>query len=209
MFDLRTWLRRSPKPSKLRIKTTEGEERIVTLGPGRTKWEALEETVRTADAASVECLDESGNILRAQRLTEEERDAEDDDDGRGKHALKSLRGERAELANVLDRYGAGMKDAFRAGSEAASMGQAQLVEIVTNLAEHLTIAITNVHTLSSNISTLIQAHADREAKLQAALAAAGSGDVDNAQLLQGFLGMMMGGGPRPPQTTPTNGKGKP
>ncbi len=212
-FDLRSWLRRAPKPARLRIKTADGEERFIDLGEGRTKWHTLEETMRTAGATAVECLDAKGAILRAQRLTDEELEARDTEDARDKEQGKAVARAHAELANVLDRYGARMNESFLAGATAASQSQDKLVDLVETLTSHLSVAITNMHNVAANLATIVQTNAETVASLQQALAVAGGGDPSaetNARLLQ-FVGTALGMGqpPRPAAPPPTpNGKGK-
>lgn len=210
-FDLRSWLKRVPKPAKLRIRTVDGEERIIELGDGvRVRWHVVEETVRTSGAASVECLDLKGGILRAQRLitTEEDPDAEDDP---VKSAGKQLARERTELANVLDRFGDRIKEAYLAGAQASSMSQDKLVDLVETLTSHLSVAIVNMHNVSTNLANIVQTNAETVASLQQAIATSG-GEEGREKLLGQVLGIALSGGKPPtppPVTTPPNGKGKP
>jgi len=195
MFDLRSWLRRAPKPKKLRIKTGDGEERVIELGKGRYLWNEVENTVRTAEAVSVECLDEEGTILRATKLVDDDGlDVADKSSPDEKNLSKAMR----EQAMMLDRYGARLNEAYLAGAKAGSQTQDKLVELVEVLTGHLAVAITNVNNLSVNLSNAIQA-------------ASGGDENPNAQLLQGVLAMAMGGGGRlaaPPPAPDANGKKK-
>lgn len=188
-FDLRSWLRKAPKPARLRLHTADGEERFVELGDKRFKWIAVEETVRTAGAAKIEALDKDGSILRATRLSEEETDAEDDHDARGKYDERLLAKDRLAMAAMLDRYGARMSEAFAQGAKAASASQDKLVNLVEVLTEHLTLAITNLHNVSVNLANVVQA------------AAEGEGNSDkNGALLTGLLSRVLTQGAIPPPT---------
>src|SRR5271156_1597459 len=154
MFDLRSWLRRAPKPKKLRIKTGDGEERVIELGKGRYLWNEVENTVRTAEALSVECLAEDGTILRATRLADaDDEDAAEPASREDKTLGKAIR----DQAAMLDRYGARLNESFAMGAKAASQSSDKLVELVEVLTNHLAIAITNVNNLSVNLSNALQA----------------------------------------------------
>lgn len=205
MFDLRSFLRRAPKPVKLRIRTSEDEERIIELGATRRRWHAAEEAVKTAGAVSVECLAADGTILRAQRL----RDPDDDEaaeDDKNRYEEKLLAKDRREMAAMLDRYGARMGDAFRAGAEAASVSQEHLVALVETLTANLSVAIVNVHNMASNIAGIIQSNAETVAQLQGALASGGEGQSGDAlKLLMTALASRGQAPPAPP--APPNGKG--
>jgi hypothetical protein len=195
MFDLRSWLRRAPKPARLRIKTSDDEERIIELGAGRTKWHACEETVRTSGAVSVQALDRDDKILRACRLSEEDLEADDDEDKAQKRDERAVGKERRELAGVLDAYGKRMNDSFLAGAEAAGRSQENLVALVEVLTQHLSLAITNLHNVSVNLANVVQ---------QAA------GDENpNAGLLGQVLALAAGGGQAAAAAAAANGKRKP
>jgi hypothetical protein len=193
MFDLRSWLRRAPKPARLRIKTSDDEERIIELGAGRTKWHACEETVRTSGAVSVQALDKDDKILRACRLSEEDLEADDDEDKAQKRDERAIGKERRELAGVLDAYGKRMNDSFLAGAEAAGRSQENLVALVEVLTTHLSLAITNLHNVSVNLANVVQE-------------ASGGGDNPNAGLLGQVLALAAGGGQAAPAAP--NGRSK-
>jgi hypothetical protein len=201
MFDLRTWLRRSPKPFKLAIKTADGESKEILLGKGRTRWHATEETVRTSGAISIQCLAEDGTILRAQRLSDEDIEA-DPEEARETSALgidkTSSKAFQAQ-AMMLDRYGMRLTEAFAAGAAAASSSQDKLVELVENLTGHLTLAITNLHTLSANYANQLQAMGS------------GSGESENpntALMMNMVAGLLAKGGAAAPAPAAANGKSK-
>jgi hypothetical protein len=161
LADLSYWLRKRPKPFRLRIRV-DGEERIIEISAGKARWEAVEETIRTAGATAVECLDEKGNILRAMRLGEEEADAVDSLDARTQAEDKVLQKDRRETASMLDAYGRRMNDAFLMGAKASSVSQDALISLVGTLTEHLAMAITNLHNVSVNLANLVQESASGE-----------------------------------------------
>src|SRR5271170_1822852 len=130
-------------------------ERIIELGPGRTRWMTCEETVRSSGAVSVECLDKDSNIIRAARLTDGDDDDDDaGEDAREKREAKAITRERRELAGVLDAYGNRMNQSFREGASAASVSQDKLVDLVEVLTAHLSMAITNLHNVSVNLANV-------------------------------------------------------
>jgi hypothetical protein len=199
MFDLRSWLRRAPKPKKLRIKTGDGEERVIELGKGRYLWNEVENTVRTAEAVAVECLDAEGTILRATRLIDDDGDSENFEGGKDEGA-KSLSKAMREQAAMLDAYGRRMNEAFARGAAAASESQDKLVALVEVLTQHLTLAITNLHNISTNYAQVVAAQSD-----------SGEGGLDSTKLLQGVMAMVAGKAASAPTPTPSpsNGKRKP
>ncbi len=205
-FDLRNFLRRAPKPVKLRIRTADDDERMIELSSTRRRWDQAEEAVRTAGAVSIECLSADGTILRSKRLSEEDGDAENDADAQAKYEDKLLTKDRRENAAMLDRYGARLSQAFDAGAKAASASQDKLVALVEILSENLSTAIINLHTISANSAAMMQQNAEQVAALRAALAEAGSGEGGSTKALELVAGLLMSKGAQSTQATP-NGKG--
>jgi hypothetical protein len=196
MFDLRSYIARAPRAKKLRLKMADGEERMVDVRKGgKHIWEDLVATIKNSDAVAIECLGEDGVLLRGRKLTDDDDGGETfEADGSGSKDLsKAMR----EQAAMLDAYGRRMNEAFERGSEAASTSQDKLVALVEVLTQHLTLAITNLHNVSSNYAQVV--------------AAAGTeGEGGNAQqMLAQFLGSVMAGklGPAPAEA-PQNGQRK-
>ena len=123
---------------------------------------------------SVECLSADGTILRAQRLREDDSDADDDHDAKVRYEDKLLTKDRREQAAMLDRYGARLAEAFEAGAKAASVSQDHLVGLVEILSTNLSTAIVHIHNLSANNALLMQQSAEQLGTLRAALAEGGS-----------------------------------
>jgi hypothetical protein len=71
MRDLRSWLKRSPQPSRL---TVDGRE--VAVGSGRGRWRDAEETIRELGGQVVQALDAEGRIIRAATLLDDDAPAE-------------------------------------------------------------------------------------------------------------------------------------
>jgi hypothetical protein len=197
MFDLKTWMRRAPKPKRLRIKRPDGEWQFVEITGGRFLWNEIERTVKSSEAVAVECLDPSGNVLRSVKLSEE--DTADPDDAfetPASAADKSVTKAMQAQALMLDAYGRRLNEAYVRGAEAASGSQDKLVQLVENLTQHMTIALTNLHNISTNYAN--------------ALAQGTEHGTDNSDLLKGVLGLALGGGqPRPVAAPEPNGKKKP
>jgi hypothetical protein len=191
MFDLRAWLRRSPKPRKLRL-TVDDDEKIVDLGKGRCKWAEVEQTVLNARASLVECLDEEGSVIRSYRLEDTPDEATESPEN------KAVKAHNSNMAAMFDAYGKRLVDAFSAGAAAASSQQDHLVGLVENLTGHLSVAITNLHAISTNYANLVQSQArgDEEEKPQ-------------SEAMIGLLTAMIGGKGLPssvPSAAPPNGK---
>jgi hypothetical protein len=185
-------MRRAPKPKRLRIKNPDGEWRVIELSGGRYLWNEVEHTVKTSEAVAIECLDADGNVLRAHKLVDDDGETfeVDDKDSATKNLSKAMR----EQAAMLDAYGRRMNEAFARGAEAASESQDKLVSLVEVLTQHLTLAITNLHNISTNYAQVV--------------AAAGTGDESSgAQALLGLVAAMTGKLPaHTPAAPPTNGK---
>jgi len=174
MFDLRRFLSRSPIPDKLKITNHNGEEQIIQLPPGRKRWANVEETVRTSRAQDLQLLNDRGEVIRAKRLSEEEIEGEDDVEASGKHDEKIIQRALSAQAQMLDRYGARMNDAFERGAAAASTSQDKLVDLVEVLTQHLTLAINNLHTMGVNYAN----------------ATSGQGDGGEPNTIQAIIGML-------------------
>ena len=152
---LRSWLRQVPQPHEVRIRDADDEERTIALSENlRNRWKQAEQAILGAKARHVECLDAKGKILRALEL-------ESDDDEPDDPAAAPALGSRA-FAQVLDRYGDRMNEAFARGAEAAAQSQDNLVALVEVLTGHLSMAITNLHNVSVNLATVLSAKEDGE-----------------------------------------------
>lgn len=183
MFDLRAWLRRAPKPRKLRLHV-DGDERIVDLGSGRCKWAEVEQTVTNARPSLVECLDDNGEILRSHILEEEP-----SSDAAGAPEEKLVSRTQQGMAAVIDAYGKRMVDAFRAGSESSAVVQQDLMQMVAELSHHHMAAIANMHNLAVNLSQLVQQNAELAGR-----ESAGAGDGSKSDQIVGLLTAMITGG---------------
>lgn len=195
MFDLRAWLRRAPKPRKLRL-TVDDAERIVDLGTGRCKWAEIEATVLNSKASIVECLDASDAILRSYCLEEE---SDDPEEAKALSQDKLVARTQSTNAAMLDAYGKRMVEAFSAGAAAAAVSQENLVAIVETLSAHLSLAITNLHTVSVNMANLVQQQGEN----------AGSGGDNKPDAMMGLLTALISGRQLPTPTAPPNGAKKP
>ena len=169
MFNLRYWLKKKPVPTKIRVKTEDGEEQLIEVGHARDRWHATEEAVRACGAATIQALDSKGVVLRASRLTESDAEADDDDDAKEKYDDKLLTRDRRDQAAILDRYGARMNEAFHAGAQAAGVSQDHLVALVETLSGQLAGAIVSVHNMAVNLANVVQSNAQQVAELRAAL----------------------------------------
>jgi hypothetical protein len=161
-MSLRSWLRRQPQPSEVRIVNEDDEEKVIKLSSdARNRWKGAEEAIYSARARTVQCIDAEGAIIRAMKLeTDAEGNELDDADVMAKRYEKELKGERRELALVIDRYGDRLNEAFERGAQAANVSQDNLVQLVTILTNQLGLAITNVHNLSLQYAQVLQNQGD-------------------------------------------------
>ncbi len=193
---LRTWLRKAPKPARIRVRTVDGEERLVELSADlRGRWKGAEEAVLAMSAVSVECLDEKGATLRAMRL---EPDGDPDEASPATSTEKAVAlavgKERREMAGILDAYGKQLVAAFHAGAAAANVGQDHLTQLVGDLTGNLTSAITNVHNMAVNLANVLTEHAD--------------GSDDKQSMNANVLMALLAGGGRGGAPPHANGNGK-
>jgi hypothetical protein len=194
MFDLKSWLRRAPKPKRLKIKKPDGEWHFIEITGGRFLWTEIERTIKSSEAVAVECLDASGNVLRAVKLSEEDTQDGDEFETPGVAADKTLSKALQAQATMLDAYGRRLNEAYVRGAEAASGSQDKLVQLVENLTQHMTIALTNLHNISTNYANAMAQQND-------------SGSDTNGELLKGVLGLALGGG-QPRVVAPPDPNGK-
>jgi hypothetical protein len=142
----------------VRVHTEDGDERIIELpADTRSRWKTVEESVLASRAASVECLDEKGAVLRAQRL-----ELDDDTGAPADTYEKQRKGDermqsrtRLEMAQFAEAYGGQLNRAFDRGAAAANTGQENLVGLVEVLTTHLSLAITNLHNVSVNLANMV------------------------------------------------------
>jgi hypothetical protein len=198
MFDLRSWLRRNPKPRRLRLHVADGDERLVELGTKQQRWAEVEATVRSSGATAVECLGDQDAILRSVELSEDEREAVSDDDAKSKHEDKLLNRDRREIAQILDAQGRRITEAYAAGADAAARSSDKLLELVETLTHHFALSITNIHNMSTNFVNLLQ---------QVAKPDGGEGEDRNGPLLAKVLSMALDTKAPAPAPAP-NGKVK-
>jgi len=152
---LHHWLRSSPRPHALRVRTDDGEERIINISPNpRTRWRTAEEAVRSLQASSVECLNEKGDVLRAMRLRDDEEDGASGDSSKAVEKARAL--QQKDNAAMLDAFGRHLNTAFEHGASAANTGQEHLVALVETLTTHLSAAILSIHNLSGHVASLLQ-----------------------------------------------------
>jgi hypothetical protein len=192
---LREWLRKRPHPAQVRVRTEDGEERMLGISADtRGRWKSLEESVLASDARVVELLDKEGAIIRAQRIEFDE-DGEEQYDERRKNEERRVSRERRDLADFCDVYGKRLNEAYERGAAAANTGQENLVSLVEVLTNHLSLAITNLHNVSVNLANMVTEHAGDEG---------GSGTA--LERVLGAVAVRSLGGPQPTTPAPPNGK---
>jgi hypothetical protein len=201
---LQTWMKRAPRPVKLRVKKHDGDSETIDVkgagGGKRTQWAKLEQTIALIDGAtSVDCLGADGTILRSLPLTTDDDDDDEDREERRERASdKAVAKDRRELAAILDAQGRAIERAYAAGSEAASRSNEALTNMVTTLTDNLAIAITNIHNLSANYANALQAQGRPESE---------EGNAGIMQLAGLLAPLVMGQGQQ--QTTPPKANGAP
>jgi hypothetical protein len=194
MFDVRAFIGRAPRPKRVRYRMPDGEERILEVRKGGKRlWDEMVSTIKTSGAVTLECLSEDGTLIRGKSLDEEDSESFEAAGDATKDLSKAMR----EQAAMLDAYGRRMNEAFQRGAEAASSSQDKLVELVQVLTQHLTIAITNLHNISTNYAQVL------------AQASEGGEQGQGTQALMGLVAAMTGKLPMTTPSTESNGKRKP
>ena len=75
--DLRLWTMQMPRPSCVRVTTTDGAQHELACGPtAKVGWKKLADTLAALDWQLIEALDDKGNLIRATRP---ERDEDEDE----------------------------------------------------------------------------------------------------------------------------------
>ena len=203
---LEQWIRRKPVPTSLRIRTSDDETNVVEINASSSqKWKMAVESIKAARAIAVECLDAKGRILRARELEDEGADADPEeaaqrqrsrqdrgDEEGGPEAEPRQRdraasAERKEMAQMLDRYGDRLNEAFERGADAAGKSHEALVALVGTLTANLNTAIVNLHTISTNFAKTLTEYAGVEN-------GANPNDQLMAQVVAGAIARATGGG---------------
>lgn len=190
-MNLKSWLRRVPHPSSVRLDRKD----VVRINEGKTKWRDVLDVIEQHQPSLLEALDSNGHVLRATELQSER--VHDDDD-------KPEKGPKSELAEL----GKLIADAYKSGAEqhaaAFQLAFAENTKLVALLAERL-------GGLERAWQTTLEQRAE---ELAAAAAAAGDGGESLltgplAPLIQGLLTKQLAGGESKPPVAKTNGHAKP
>lgn len=202
-MSLRSWLRKAPQPTSLRIVDVDGNVRDIMVTPGRNCWKNAEQAILGARAVNVEALDPTMKIIRSQAVEYE--DDPDDPSPASPDAYatkeqaaidKALAKDRREMAGIIDRYGDRLCEAFTAGAAASNNSHETLVGLVETLTMNLSAAITNVHNISAAYARLLQDGGKEEKD---------PNDDALAAVIGGALERFAGGGSKPPSSSTTNG----
>lgn len=190
---IRGFLLQKPKPSSVRV-TGEGEPETIAVG---RSYSRLAETIDALNVDLIECLDASGKVLRALRLSSSE----------------SQRAETpslpAVLANdphaaLLTHFGSLLANAYQHSTEVAFQ---RLVDITEGLRSHTESLEARLAQMESQLrrahNDLLETELDRIEELKQKVADDGGGFGE--QMIQSFLGARMGGAAAPPRAK--NGAG--
>lgn len=145
--ELKKFLILRPQPAQIR---TKDPERLIEVPQRKGMWQELERTILALDPASIEALDPTGKVLRAFNMSDADDGQDEDKADKDADPMASNK----HLAAVLDTHGKRMIEAFNAGVAASSSQQDHLVELVQQLTQHLSHALTNLHKLSAQVATL-------------------------------------------------------
>jgi hypothetical protein len=158
--ELGKWLRCKPMPSKVRCIRDDGTAQIVEVhADKRGGWLEAEETIITLDPWKLEALSADEKIIhRARPFRDHEDEAGDDGSDDGKKKKKPA---GQQMDRVIHAVGDAVRDAYKAGAEAASTAQDKLLslvdkqhELVDKLTQHLSAAIENHHRTAAQLAAV-------------------------------------------------------
>lgn len=179
---IRGFLLQKPKPSSVRL-TGEGEPEVIKVGRSYSK---LADTIEALDVDLIECLDASGAVLRAMRLSSADTQRSDAAEIPAVIATDPNAAMLTLFANLIHRaYEHSTETAFQKLVEMMDrhMGYTESVEARLAATDNL---------LRRTQREQIEAELDRVDEL-AAKAAAGEGGGLGEQMLQSFIGARMNG----------------
>jgi len=196
---LRAWLRRHPEPNKVVVRLEDGEERQIAIPIDiRNRWKTVEAAVLASGGVAVSLFDKKGVMLRAQDLENDEDEGEGAEEQQSKAQSKLMREWTTMLQVALHEQ----NNSFEKGVKAAAQSQESLVELVTNMSNHLTVTFTSLHNVVSSMAIMQQQHAEVVAQLTGKIAELEGEGESGDKRLNGLVGQVaanvlkhtMGGG---------------
>jgi len=165
---LRAWLRRSPEPAKVVVRLEDGEERQIAIPVDiRNRWKTVESAVLASGGVAVSLFDKKGVMLRAQDLEDDEDEGEGAAEEQQSKAQSKMMREWTTMLQVAMHE---QNTSFDKGVKAAAQSQESLVELVTNMSNHLTVTFTSLHNVVSSMAIMQQQHAEVVASLTGKIA---------------------------------------
>lgn len=161
-MNVRSWLRRVPQPSKIRL----DNKKVVRVGEGKNKWRDVVDVILTEHPHIVEALDSDGDVIR---VTELEADGSESDQDAREPSQKST--ELAQLAAII-------KESWL---EAANANRAQYEGIIAKYTELAQLVV--------NRNVQLETTVEKTWEEKAAEIASGNGDV--AAIMNGPLGVLI------------------
>ena len=184
MASLRSFLQQEPHPVKLKAVTKEGADKTVRVGESRSRWRDAEKALH--DCATVEAVDENGEVLRVWQADPNSEDGEGDVDNHRANMVganvfeKQLTALGRVISDAADASAARHADAYRLAYEQ----QAMLVKV---LSERLQMLERAWHRLLLS-----------QQQVEAAAANGEAGEYDpsqqNLQMVLGLLGQAIAPG---------------
>jgi hypothetical protein len=146
-ISIRTWLRRMPQPTKLRLTLADGAIKTVAIDmKSSRKWSDAEENILRLHPVLVEAMNAKGEIHRTtpieQAPAEPEEDAEggevEDDETKAEKLARTKYGVRATRDLQLAKIIAGaFKEGAQLNNEANSIATNKLFDLVTVMSQRL------------------------------------------------------------------------
>lgn len=194
---IRGFLLQSPKPQLVRISTNDGEPH--ELKPGRS-YAKCADTIAALDVELIECLDDTGKLLRALRMSTAEAMRSD--------AATTPKGLEADpQALMLTHFANLIHRAYEHSTEIAFSKMVELVERIGDRSEAIEARLERAEAAHRNaVNQQIDDAFDR-AEEAAEKTAEGGGDLLQ-NLAQGFLSGQMQSAAKPAAPARPNGAGK-
>ena len=151
-MSLQSFLKKTPKPTALRVMTEEGEKTIKVNLKAHRPWGEAEKTIDTLKASRVECLDGKGQVLRSIDL-----EVPDEEPLPKKERLSAASSELVLLAKLLneasDNGAKRHADAYKLGFDMLAALVRSVVDVQVKSMQLTNFLMRRVAKLSEDVGT--------------------------------------------------------
>lgn len=181
----KAWLRRKPKPNRVRATCEDGPDRVVAINArtGASFWNDTIDTLASLRVVRVEALDAEGNVLRSRDVSPDDDQEEEQEEEQEQEAPAPLAAKPTTTDATLIQFAKLLSEAYRNGADAQ---RASSEVAFTRLVELTNVAFQRLDALERAYSRSFSERL-RDAQSGAGAATAGGDE------LQQLLGAMLGG----------------